>query len=134
MFYLKIFIVLIYELLILLAIAFIAGFVFLIFFDRPESNALRYLHQFLIWIAWGFYFIFSWKRFGQTLPMRAWKLRLNFEHKSYKFLILRYIKVTFFWIFFPLNFLAIFFLKNRFLHDLRTKNLITVVQNKTLSK
>ena len=134
MFYLKIFIVLIYELLILLAIAFIAGFVFLIFFDRPESNALRFLHQFLVWSAWGFYFIFSWKRFGQTLPMRAWKLRLSFEQTSYKFLILRYIKVTFFWIFFPLNFLAIFFLKDRFLHDYRTKNLITVVQNKTLNK
>ena len=134
MFYLKIFIVLIYELLILLAIAFIAGFVFLIFFDRLESNALRFLHQFLVWSAWGFYFIFSWKRFGQTLPMRAWKLRLSFEQKSYKFLILRYIKVTFFWIFFPLNFLAIFFLKDRFLHDYRTKNLITVVQNKTLNK
>jgi uncharacterized RDD family membrane protein YckC len=134
MFYLKIFIVLIYELLILLAIAFIAGFVFLIFFDRLESNGLRFLHQFLVWSAWGFYFIFSWKRFGQTLPMRAWKLRLSFEQKSYKFLILRYIKVTFFWIFFPLNFLAIFFLKDRFLHDFRTKNLITVVQNKTLNK
>ena len=134
MFYLKIFIVLIYELLILLAIAFIAGFVFLIFFDRLENNGLRFLHQFLVWSAWGFYFIFSWKRFGQTLPMKAWKLRLNFEQKSYKFLILRYIKVTFFWIFFPLNFLAIFFLKDRFLHDFRTKNLITVVQNKTLNK
>ena len=134
MFYLKIFIVLIYELLILLAIAFIAGFVFLIFFDRLESNGVRFLHQFLVWSAWGFYFIFSWKRFGQTLPMRAWKLRLSFEQKSYKFLILRYIKVTFFWIFFPLNFLAIFFLKDRFLHDFRTKNLITVVQNKTLNK
>ena len=79
MFYLKIFIVLIYELFILLAIAFIVGFVSLIFFDSLESNILRFLHQFLIWIAWGFYFIFSWKRFGQTLPMRAWKLRLNFE-------------------------------------------------------
>ena len=134
MFYLKIFIVLIYELLILLAIAFVAGFVFLIFFDRLESNGPRFLHQFLVWSAWGFYFIFSWKRFGQTLPMRAWKLRLNFEQKSYKFLILRYIKVTFFWIFFPLNFLVIFFLKDRFLHDFRTKNLITVVQNKTLNK
>ena len=134
MFYLKIFIVLIYELLILLAIAFVAGFVFLIFFDRLECNGLRFLHQFLVWSAWGFYFIFSWKRFGQTLPMRAWKLRLNFEQKSYKFLILRYIKVTFFWIFFPLNFIAIFFLKDRFLHDFRTKNLITVVQNKTLNK
>ena len=134
MFYLKIFIVLIYELLILLAIAFIAGFVFLIFFDDLDSNILRFLHQFLVWSAWGFYFIFSWKRFGQTLPMRAWKLRLNFEQKTYKFLILRYIKVTFFWIFFPLNFIAIFFLKDRFLHDLRTKNLITVVQNKTLNK
>ena len=109
MFYLKIFIVLIYELLILLAIAFIAGFVFLIFFDDLDSNILRFLHQFLVWSAWGFYFIFSWKRFGQTLPMRAWKLRLNFEQKTYKFLILRYIKVTFFWIFFPLNFIAIFF-------------------------
>ena len=134
MFYIRLIIVLIYELLLLIAISFVVGFLFLIFFDSFENNILRYLHQFLIWVAWGAYFVISWKNFGQTLPMRSWKFKINLESDSYKYLLLRYIKVSIFWIFFPFNFLAVIFLKNKFLHDIKTQNQIIDVRNKTSNK
>ena len=134
MFYLKLGIVLFYELLLLIAISFIVGFLFLIFFDSFENNLLKYVHQFLIWAAWGAYFVISWKKFGQTLPMRSWKLKINFENSTYKYLLLRYLKVSICWIFFPFNFLAVVFLKNQFLHDIKTQNKIIDVRNKILNK
>jgi uncharacterized RDD family membrane protein YckC len=134
MFYLKLVIVLLYELLLLIAIAFIVGFLFLIFFDSFENNFLKYVHQFLIWAAWGAYFVISWKKFGQTLPMRSWKLKINFENSTYKYLLLRYLKVSICWIFFPFNFLAVLVLKNKFLHDIKTQNQIIDVRNKPSNK
>jgi uncharacterized RDD family membrane protein YckC len=134
MFYLRLLVVLLYELLLLIAISFVVGFLFLIFFDSFENDLLRYLHQLLIWAAWGAYFVISWKKFGQTLPMRSWKFQINLESTSYKYLLLRYIKVSIFWIFFPLNFLAVLVLKNKFLHDIKTQNQIIDVRNKPSNK
>jgi len=134
MFYIRLLVVLLYELLLLIAISFVVGFLFLIFFDSFENDLLRYLHQFLIWAAWGAYFVISWKKFGQTLPMRSWKFKINFESISYKYLLLRYIKVSIFWIFFPINFLAVIILKNKFLHDIKTQNQIIDVRNKPSNK
>ena len=134
MFYLRLLVVLMYELLLLIAISFVVGFLFLIFFDSFENDLLRYLHQLLIWAAWGAYFVISWKKFGQTLPMRSWKFKINLESTSYKYLLLRYLKVSIFWIFFPLNFLAVLVLKNKFLHDIKTQNQIIDVRNKPSNK
>ncbi len=134
MFYIRLIVVLLYELLLLIAISFVVGFLFLIFFDSFENDLLRYLHQLLIWAAWGAYFVISWKKFGQTLPMRSWKFKINLESTSYKYLLLRYIKVSIFWIFFPFNFLAVIFLKNKFLHDIKTQNQIIDVRNKPSNK
>ena len=134
MIYIRLLVVLMYELLILIAISFVVGFLFLIFFDSFENDFLRYLHQLLIWAAWGAYFVISWKKFGQTLPMRSWKLKINFENSTYKYLLLRYLKVSICWIFFPFNFLAVVFLKNQFLHDIKTQNKIIDVRNKILNK
>ena len=134
MFYLRLLVVLLYELLLLIAISFVVGFLFLIFFDSFENDLLRYLHQLLIWAAWGAYFVISWKKFGQTLPMRSWKFKINLESTSYKYLLLRYLKVSIFWIFFPLNFLALLVLKNKFLHDIKTQNQIIDVRNKPSNK
>ena len=134
MFYLRLLVVLLYELLLLIAISFVVGFLFLIFFDSFENDFLRYLHLFLIWAAWGAYFVISWKKFGQTLPMRSWKFKINLESTSYKYLLLRYIKVSIFWIVFPFNFLAVIFLKNKFLHDIKTQNQIIDVRNKPSNK
>jgi hypothetical protein len=66
--------------------------------------------------------------------MRAWKLKLVLRDRSYNSLAIRYLKISFFWIFFPINFLAIFYLKDKFLHDIKTENFITDVQTSSLRK
>jgi uncharacterized RDD family membrane protein YckC len=134
MFYLRIFISLIYELIILTAIAFVISFVYLICVNDEDFYAKRTMHQFLIWVSWGSYFILSWRELGQTTSMRAWKLKLVLKDRSYSCLAMRYIKISFFWIFFPINFLAIFYLKNKFLHDIKTDTFITDVQTSSLRK
>jgi len=134
MFYLRIFISLIYELIILTAIAFVISFVYLICVNDVDFYAKRTMHQFLIWVSWGSYFILSWRELGQTTSMRAWKLKLVLKDRSYSCLAMRYIKISFFWIFFPINFLAIFYLKNKFLHDIKTDIFITDVQTSSLRK
>ena len=134
MFYLRIFISLIYELIILTAIAFVISFVYLICVNDVDFYAKRTMHQFLIWVSWGSYFILSWRKLGQTTSMRAWKLKLVLKDRSYSSLAMRYIKISFFWIFFPINFLAIFYLKNKFLHDIKTETFITDVQTSSLRK
>ena len=134
MFYLRIFISLIYELIILTAIAFVIRFIYLICVNSLDFYAKRTVHQFLIWVSWGSYFILSWRKLGQTTSMRAWKLKLVLRDRSYSSLAMRYIKISFFWIFFPINFLAIFYLKNKFLHDIKTDIFITDVQTSSLRK
>jgi uncharacterized RDD family membrane protein YckC len=134
MFYIRIFISLVYELIILTAIAFVISFVYLICVNDLDFYAKRTMHQFLIWVSWGSYFILSWRKLGQTTSMRAWKLKLVLKDRSYGSLAMRYIKISFFWIFFPINFLAIFYLKNKFLHDIKTDIFITDVQTSSLRK
>lgn len=134
MFYIRIFISLVYELIILTAIAFVISFVYLICVNDVDFYAKRTMHQFLIWVSWGSYFILSWRKLGQTTSMRAWKLKLVLKDRSYGSLAMRYIKISFFWIFFPINFLAIFYLKNKFLHDIKTDIFITDVQTSSLRK
>ena len=112
---LKIFLSLIYEGILLIAIAFAVVFILTVFFESILSHSwTKIFLQLLIWIIWGMYFIFSWYRFNQTLAMKAWKLQLIFNNKSLSFLIKRYFLVTFFWLFFPINFLTIFSKKKNF--------------------
>ena len=65
-----------YELLLLTAIVFVAGWSFL-FFARllPADVARLLLRLYLIAIA-AVYFIYCWTRNGQTLPMKTWRIRL----------------------------------------------------------
>lgn len=133
-FYLRIFLALFYELFILITIALLVSSIFTLFFNDFEFYLKRTIHQFLIWTSWGVYFIFSWKMLKQTIAMRAWKLKIKLNNYSYYYLVKRYIKISFFWVFFPLNFIAIFYLKNRFLHDKNSNNLIIDAQNKPLRK
>ena len=134
MFYVRIFISLIYELIILIAIAFIVSFAYLFCLHDVDFDEKITLHQFIIWLTWGGYFIFSWRILGQTTSMRAWKLKLILMDRSYTSLVIRYLKISFFWIFFPINFLAIFYLNNKFLHDIKTDTFITDVQTSSLRK
>ena len=66
-----------YEAVLLFAIAYFAGFAFH-FASRgaPIEGALRLAYQALLCAVFAAYFLWCWLRGGQTLAMKAWRLRL----------------------------------------------------------
>jgi uncharacterized RDD family membrane protein YckC len=66
----------IYELLILAAMAMLVTFVFISIFGSAETGVKRLFLQLLLICSFGFYFVYSWLKSGQTLAMRAWRLKL----------------------------------------------------------
>jgi len=116
-----------YDFLIQLSLWFFVTFIFLFFFDSTNINS-RFLLQFLYWLASGFYFIFSWARFGKTIGMKAWKLGLvRPSNSNFNFFYLRYFLATLGLLFFGLGFLIFIFKKN-FAHDLILESKIVNVQ------
>ncbi len=74
--------------------------------------------QFILWISSGAYFIYSWARGGQTLAMRAWKLKLTSPNDALWFYFVRYLLASIGVILFFISFLwAIFNKENKYLHD-----------------
>jgi uncharacterized RDD family membrane protein YckC len=67
-----------YESLLLFAVAFFAGWVF--YFASGGRDAtrgpLRHELQVFILVVFAAYFLWCWLRGGQTLAMRAWRIRL----------------------------------------------------------
>jgi uncharacterized RDD family membrane protein YckC len=116
-----------YDFLIQLSLWFVVTFIFLFFFDSTNINS-RFLLQFFYWLISGFYFIFSWARFGKTIGMKAWKLELvRPSNSNSNFFYLRYFLATLGLLFFGLGFL-IFIFKKKFAHDLVLKSKIIYVQ------
>jgi len=67
-----------YEALLLLAVAFFAGSLFL-FASGGRDATVGWQHhalQAFIALVFAAYFLWSWLRGGQTLPMKSWKIRL----------------------------------------------------------
>jgi len=116
-----------YDFLIQLSLWFAVTFIFLFFFDSTNINS-RFLLQFLYWLVSGFYFIFSWARFGKTIGMKAWKLELVRSNSSkFNFFYLRYFLATLSLLCLGLGFF-IFIIKKKFAHDLILKSKIIYVQ------
>ena len=65
-----------YELLLVLALAFVATFPFLAFLGDATHGWRRHLLQGWIVVVVGAYFVAFWTRGGQTLPMKTWRIRL----------------------------------------------------------
>ena len=65
-----------YESLILVAVLFIASFVFHLVFRDTGSVFFRPAFQLYLLVVAGIYFIWFWTHGGQTLPMQTWKLRV----------------------------------------------------------
>jgi len=66
-----------YEAFVLAAIAFFAGSLFLLAsHGQPASGLLRFALQAYLLAVFAAYFIWCWLRGGQTLPMKAWRIRL----------------------------------------------------------
>ncbi len=65
-----------YEFLILIAVLFIASFVFHLVFRDTSSLFFRPGLQLYLLVIAGMYFTWFWTHGGQTLPMQTWKLRV----------------------------------------------------------
>lgn len=68
----------VYEALVLFAVAFFAAWLFFFVSGGRDATdgALRLLLQAFIALMWIAYLLGSWLRGGQTLAMRAWRVRL----------------------------------------------------------
>lgn len=87
----------------------------MLFFFDAELKLL----QFILWASSGVYFVWSWALGGQTLAMRAWKLKLIFPKDDPWLYFARYLLATLGAILFFVSFLwGIFNKKNQYLHDL----------------
>ena len=64
-----------YEALLLVALLFVATFVFVLLFGEATQSPKRYFLQAYLWCLGGGYFGWNWSR-GRTLAMQAWKMRL----------------------------------------------------------
>jgi len=68
---------LLYEAVLLFAIAFFAGFAFhFASGGAPLEGRVRFAHQLLLCAVFAAYFLWCWLRGGQTLAMKAWRIRL----------------------------------------------------------
>lgn len=67
----------IYESLLLIAVLFIASFIFHLVFSDPDAVFFKPAHQLYLLLVMGTYFIWFWIHGGQTLAMQTWKLRLT---------------------------------------------------------
>ena len=67
-----------YEALLLLAVAFFAGSLFLFASGAHDATSgwYRFALQVFLALMFAAYFLWCWLRGGQTLPMKAWKIRL----------------------------------------------------------
>jgi uncharacterized RDD family membrane protein YckC len=106
---------LLYEALLLAAVAFFAGSLFLFASGGQDATAgwHRAALQAFLALAFAAYFLWSWLRGGQTLPMRAWKIRL--VGVTPQKALLRFVLAV---LLFPFSILwALFDRDRQFLHD-----------------
>lgn len=66
----------VYESLLVAGIAFFAGLLFLGAIGTSTYGLTRHAFQVYLFLVIGLYFVGAWRRGGQTLPMKTWKLRL----------------------------------------------------------
>ena len=67
---------LIYDFLLILAILFIASFIFHFIFSDTQAAYFKPLFQFYLFMIMGYYFTWFWTHGGQTLAMQTWKMRI----------------------------------------------------------
>lgn len=70
------FICLLYEALILLAVIFIASFLFHLILRDTSTAYFQPLYRSYLLIVMGYYFVWFWTHGGQTLAMQTWKIRV----------------------------------------------------------
>ena len=74
--YFKLLAACVYELLLLIALWFIAALLFISLFGDATHSYKRYFLQFYLWLITGAYFVCCWRKSGQTLAAQTWKIKL----------------------------------------------------------
>jgi uncharacterized RDD family membrane protein YckC len=128
---------LIYETLVVIALSLAATTIFVLFLGEVTTGVKRYLLQLFLWLTVGVYFVWCWRKKGQTLAMQTWQLKLlNPEAQllTLKAAIVRYVLANFSLMIFGLGFLWAIVDRDRlFLHDRMLKNKIIYAPRKTAS-
>lgn len=110
-----------YELLLLIALWMLCTWVFVSLFGDAVHHAKRYFLQMFLWVVTGTYFVSCWRRTGQTLPAKTWKIKLvNHQNALLTFnqSLLRYALASLSLLAFGLGFAWALIDKDRlFLHD-----------------
>ena len=107
-----------YEILIQAALWFLVAFI-TIFISTINSTDQPHFFQFILWVASGVYFVSSWYYGGQTLAMKAWKIKLELPIKNkFIFCVLRYFLACIGLILFFIFYMNILFGSKQYLHDL----------------
>lgn len=65
-----------YEGVLLFAVVFLAGYLLDTLTQSRNALMWRHARQVFLFLAIGVYFLASWRRSGQTLPMKTWRIRL----------------------------------------------------------
>ncbi|MGZ8165141.1 MAG: RDD family protein [Methylobacter sp.] len=124
-----------YDLLLLIALFFVATALLLPFNEGQAFTAKQFFYPIYLLVVSFFFYAWFWTHGGQTLGLRAWKIKvltLNREPISWKHALLRFTAALLSWIFFGLGFLWILIDKDkRSWHDYLSKTaLFFETQNK----
>src|SRR6187399_989572 len=65
-----------YETLLLGALLWLAGLIFVVLEAQAGTRHLRLVFQLYLALIAGVYFVYQWSRSGQTLAMKTWRVRL----------------------------------------------------------
>ncbi len=111
----------IYEALAVVALCFVCVLLFITLIGDASHGPKRYLLQLVLWLAIGVYFVWCWKKTGQTLAMQTWQLKLldkNHQPLSWPRAMTRYMLSSLSLMVFGLGFLwALLDRERRYLHD-----------------
>ena len=111
----------IYDALAVIALCFVCALVFIILIGDASHGLKRYMLQLFLWIAIGIYFVWCWKRSGQTLAMQTWQFKVvneDYQLLTWNRAMTRYVLASVSLMLFGLGFLwAIVDRGHLFLHD-----------------
>ncbi|MDD2833732.1 MAG: RDD family protein [Methylotenera sp.] len=71
---------LVYELLTMSALSFLAVFVFIFLLGDATAGLKQWLLRLVLWLVLGGYFIWCWISTGRTLAMQSWRMRVVSQH------------------------------------------------------
>ena len=119
--YFKLLAACVYELLLLIALWFISAWIFVLLFGDATQSYKRLFLQIVLWLVTGIYFVWCWRKSGQTLATQTWRMQLVNQAGnvlSTQQAMLRYVLASLSACVFGLGFLWALVDKNRlYLHD-----------------